>query len=150
MASSLIDLCCKIKANLIICTTNHTVEEIRAFEQIASQNDFGIVYAPNLTIEINLLLAFTRKLAAVFGGGNYEIIERHPSVKPIPTATSRIIAQATGQEDIPIHSIRLDGYVGIHELIVTDGVERITICHESLSREAFAKGALTAAEFISG
>lgn len=150
MATALIELCCKIKSNLIICTTNHTVEEIGAFEQKANQNSIGIVYAPNLTIGINLLLEFTRKLSSVFGEAGFEIIEKHPSKKPIPTATSRIIAQATSREDIPIHSIRLDGYVGVHELIVTDGIERLTICHESISREAFAKGALTAARFIQG
>ena len=150
MAQPLLNLCSEIHCNLVVCTTNHTPEEIGCFGQIAEQQEIGVVYAPNLTIGINLLLDFTKKLSNVLDDFQYEIIERHPTNKPIPTATSRIIAETINKEKIPIHSMRMEGYVGVHELVATDGVERITIRHESLSRAAFAKGALIAAKFVKG
>lgn len=148
MAIPLLSLCSELHCNLVVCTTNHTPEEIGCFGQIAEQQGIGVVYAPNLTIGINLLLDFAKKLSNVLDGFQYEIIERHPTNKPIPTATSRIIAETVNKENIPIHSMRMEGFVGVHELVATDGVERITIRHESLSRAAFAKGALIAADFI--
>lgn len=150
LALPLLELCGKIKSNLVICTTNHSAEEIGRFEQLAEHKAFGVVYAPNLTIGINLMLDFVKKISNVFDGFKYEVIERHPGNKPMPTATARIIAEAIDQENIPIHSVRMDGYIGVHELIATDGIERIMIQHESLSRSAFAKGALTAAKFLKG
>ena len=150
MAVSLLELCINLKCNLVVCTTNHSTEEIQWFEKAAEKNSFGVVYAPNLTIGINLLLEFTRKLAAVYEDARFEIIEKHPENKPIPTATSQIISQVTGRECVPIHSVRLNGYVSVHELIVTNGTERVILSHEAISREAFAKGALSAARFILG
>lgn len=150
MAISLLELCKELKCNLVVCTTNHSAEEVQQFEQIAEKNSFGVVYAPNLTLGINLLLEFTRKLSIVYSDAKFEIIEKHPENKPIPTATSQIISQATGKENVPIHSVRLNGYIGVHELIISDGIERLIISHESLSREAFANGALSAARFVLG
>lgn len=150
MAMSLLELCGKIKSNLVICTTNHTLEEVGRFEQMAEQEGVGVVYAPNLTLGINLLLDFAKTMSNVLNDFQYEVIEMHPSNKPKPTATARIITEAINKESIPIHSVRMEGYIGFHELIATDGVERITIRHESLSRAAFAKGALIAAKFIRG
>lgn len=148
MAIPLIELCGRIKSNIVICTTNHSLEEIGKFEQVANNFKIGVVYAPNLTIGINLLLDFAKKLSRIFEGFNYEIIEKHPSNKPKPTATARIIAETVDQADVPIHSVRMEGYVGVHELIATDGIERLTLKHESLDRRAFAKGALVAAGFL--
>lgn len=148
MAIQLLNFCGKINSNLVICTTNHSIEEISQFQYWAANKKIGVVYCPNLTIGINLLTEFTKKISKVFSNFDFEIIEKHPKDKKKPTATAKILAQNTGKDDISIHSIRMGGYIGYHQLIATDGIERITITHESLSREAFANGAILAAEFI--
>ena len=150
MAFPLIKLCGTVHADLIICTTNHSIEEISKFEYLAEIYDIGIAYCPNLTVGINLLMDFTKKVSQVCPDFNFEIIEKHPSDKRKPTATAQMISELIGQEEVPIHSVRLDGYVGVHEMIATNGVERITLSHESLSRQAFANGAILAAEFLRG
>lgn len=147
-ALPLIDLCGKIKSNLVICTTNHSVEDIANFKSKANDYGIGIVYCPNLTVGINLLMDFVAKIAKVLPNFDFEITECHPKDKGKPTATARMISQYINRSETPIHSIRMNGYVGIHEVICTDGVERITVKHESLSRQAFANGAILAAEFI--
>ena len=148
MATPLIHFCGAIGANCVICTTNHAVEEISHFQSLANELGIGIIYAPNLTIGINLLMDFAAKIGKVLSDFNFEIIEKHPIDKAPPTMTARLIAQAINRENIPIHSVRLDGYVGVHEVLATNGAEKISIEHESFSRQAFANGAIEAARFI--
>lgn len=148
MALPLIEFCGKIGANLVLCTTNHTVEEISLFREMAHSLGVGIVYAPNLTVGVNLLMEFVKKIANVLPDFDFEIIEKHPKDKAKVTATARMISQAINRGEVPIHSVRMNGYVGVHQVISTNGDERITITHESLTRRAFANGAILAAEFI--
>ncbi len=148
MAFPLIELCGNLKANLVICTTNHSIEEISKFQDLSEKLNIGVVYAPNLTVGINLLMDFVKRLSKVFPDFDFEIIERHPKDKAPVTTTARMISQAIDKEDVPIHSVRLNGYVGVHEVTASNGYEKITIEHESFSRMAFANGALLAAEYI--
>lgn len=41
----------------------------------------GIVYAPNLTVGVNLLMEFVKKIANVLPDFDFEIIEKHPRIK---------------------------------------------------------------------
>ncbi|MDD3926832.1 MAG: dihydrodipicolinate reductase C-terminal domain-containing protein, partial [bacterium] len=50
--------------------------------------------------------------------------------------------------EIGMHSVRGGGVVGSHEVMFLNNNDKITISHESFSREAFADGAITAARFI--
>lgn len=144
----LVDLCCRTKTNLVICPTDFHEREIEYIKNKAITNSIGLVFASTLTSGINLVIDFVERLSKVFPDYRFEIIERHPYNKPSPTKTARYIQQAISREVVPISSIRLDGYVGVHEITATDGYERISITHESFSRTAFVRGALLAAEFI--
>ena len=113
------------------------------------QKQLGAVYAPNLTLGINLLMDFASELSETLPSDfDFEIIERHFKEKSRVTATAKIIAEKIGRDDINISSVRLGGYVGIHEVTCANKNERITIIHESFSRQAFADGAVLAANFI--
>ncbi|MCR5814717.1 MAG: hypothetical protein K6G15_09530 [Desulfovibrio sp.] len=144
----LVDLCCRTKTNLVICPTDFTEDEVEQIKNKVIKNSIGLVFASTLTSGINLVIDFVERLSRVFPDYRFEIIERHPHNKPSPTKTARYIQQAISREEVPISSIRLDGYVGVHEITATDGYERISITHESFSRLAFVRGALLAAEFI--
>lgn len=146
--ASLLEFCGEVGAALILCTTGFSEDETEAIRKRAEELNIGVVYAPNLTIGINLLMRFVSVIAKIFDNVNFEIIERHPKDKPQPTATAKLIREKTGSDGVPIHSVRLDGYVGVHEVIAKINDERMTIVHESLSRRAFASAALTAARFI--
>lgn len=144
----LVDLCSIYKINLVICPNDFNNESISYFKRVAKSSNIGIAYAPTLTVGINLILDFVDKLSAIFPDFSFDIVERHSKSKSEPTRTAEIIKDAINKDDTRIESVRLDGYVGIHEVSAANGIERITIEHESFSRKAFANGALIAAKYV--
>lgn len=142
----LVEMCRRLNKKIVICPTNFTKTQIGEFKKTGKE--IGIVFAPTLTIGINLLIDFAKKVSALFPQFEFEIVERHGKQKARPTATSKIIANEIEQDKVQISSVRLDGYIGIHEVTATNGNERISVIHESLSRNAFVEGALLAASFI--
>lgn len=144
----LAEICQKAGVNLVICTTNFSEEEIEHLKIIGSSKKLGLVYAPNLTLGINLLMEFVAKLSKILPEFDFEIVERHRRDKPRVTTTAKLISKAIARGETPISSVRTGGYVGVHEVTAASEEERITIEHESFSRQAFAKGALLAAEFV--
>ena len=146
----LIDFCVDNGINLVICPTDFSEEQLSIIKNKTYEGGIGTIFAPALTMGINVIMDYVSRLSRVFPDFNFEIIESHPLSKPRPTKTSQYISRSINRENVPVSSIRLDGYVGKHEIICSDGLERITLIHESCSREAFARGALFAARFISG
>ncbi len=146
----LAEICQRINVSLIVCTTNFEGEELDALRNIGEHAKAGLVYAPNLTIGVNLLMLFVEKISKMVPDFDFEIVERHRKDKKKITTTAKLIAQRIERDNVPISSVRLNGYVGVHEVTATNENERITIVHESFSREAFASGALMAARYIVG
>lgn len=146
----LVDICCKYGINLVICPTNITNEQLIDIEKKAVESNIGIVFAPTLTEGINVLINFVKEFSKQHPEFSFEIVEKHGKNKPKPTRTSQIIVNEINREDVSISSIRLNGFVGVHEVIASNGFERITFEHESLSRDAFSNGAMRAARFILG
>lgn len=146
----LFDLCCEVGCNLVICTTNHDEETQKMIKTRAEQGEIGVVYAPNITLGINLLIESTRKLSQLLPDFDFAIMERHRADKAPVTATAQMIANAAENHDVSISYMRAGGYVGVHELTAASENERITIIHESFSRSAFANGAVLAARFLAG
>lgn len=144
----LLEICKKTGAKLVVCTTNHLEEMIIEMEEEVMKNRLGVVYAPNLTLGINILIDFVSTISRILTDFDFEIVEYHFKNKPKVTATADIIAKAIGREEVPISSVRIGGYVGVHEVYCANESERLTIIHESFSRKAFANGAILAANFI--
>lgn len=144
----LVDFCAKNGINLVICPTDFTPEELDYIKNTATEGGIGIMFAPTLTLGINVMMDYLEKISKVFPTFKFEIVEKHPCNKPKPTRTAKYITEIIDREDVPISSVRLDGYVGLHEVICADGLERITLTHETCSRQAFARGALFAAKYI--
>ena len=117
-------------------------------------NNPGVVFAPNVTLGINVLLAALRLVARALPSFDYHITETHHSKKyDIPSGTAKKLAAALEDElpagaDVPIDAVRAGGYVGMHTVLLASDFERLSLTHESFSRRAFVEGALTAAEFI--
>ena len=148
--TQLCDLCCEVGCNLVVCTTNHEESAFEAMQKRANEEQLGIVYAPNITLGINLLIEVTRRLSRLLPDFDFAIMERHRADKAPVTATAQMIANAAEDHDVSISYMRAGGYVGVHELTAASENERITIIHESFSRSAFANGAVLAAHFVAG
>lgn len=144
------EICQAINVSMVICTTNFTSDELQRIKDIGMASEEGVVYAPNLTIGINLLMEFVEKISKMLPDFDFEIIERHRKEKKRVTTTAKLIAERIDREKVPISAVRLNGYVGVHEVTCTNENERLTIVHESFSRNAFANGALMAARYIIG
>jgi 4-hydroxy-tetrahydrodipicolinate reductase len=118
----------------------------------------GAVYAPNVTLGINVLMSLLKTVARALPFFDYQITEMHHSRKmDRPSGTAKRIAETLENElpdipvsHIPINSVRAGGYIGVHEVLAVGEYEKISISHESFSRRAFAQGALMAAEYVIG
>ena len=145
---SLLEICCKYGISLVICPTNFTDIELQYIKETALTNNIGVVFAPTLTVGVNMLIDFVTKFSSLFTDFDFAIVEKHGKNKSKPTKTAEIIKDSIYRKSADILSVRLDGYVGVHEVIATNDTECITIKHESFSRKAFVNGALVAADFI--
>jgi 4-hydroxy-tetrahydrodipicolinate reductase len=78
-----------------------------------------------------------------------EIVEMHHDGKrDKPSGTAKLTAQritaAGGPANVPIHSVRLPGFVAQQDTIFGGPGETLTIRHDSTSRESFADGIVLA------
>ena len=137
--------------------------------------DIAIVFAPNMSVGVNLCLKLLQLAAEVLGDEvDIEIIEAHHRHKidaPSGTALAmgEVVAQAlgrdpkecavygregrTGERDpktIGFETIRAGDIVGDHTVMFAGIGERIEITHKASSRMTFAKGAVRAAGWLDG
>ncbi|AWI10094.1 4-hydroxy-tetrahydrodipicolinate reductase [Ereboglobus luteus] len=157
---------------LIIGTTGHTDTEKKALLVEAAK--IPCVWSGNYSIGVNLLFALTRRATAVLGADyDTEVIEMHHRFKKdAPSGTAarlleiileerKLAADAvrhgregiTGertQSEIGMHSLRGGDVIGDHTVMFAGLGERIELTHKASDRAIFARGALRAAEWITG
>lgn len=149
----------KMNVKIVMGTTGFTkFEEAKLFSLI-TKNKCGMIYAPNITRGVNTMMFLTELASKILGNYDIEIIEMHhkrkldsPSGTAIKIARelkeSRSLLSAKKPADIPISSVRAGGIVGNHKVMLVGENDMIEITHQSFSRDAFAEGALYAANFI--
>ncbi len=152
----------RMKVNIVIGTTGFSRLGLKKLFVLASAHRNGIVYAPNITLGVNVLMLLTNLAANILNNYDFQITDiHHKYKKDIPSGTARKIAAeiekglaASGNTDVnmqvPITSIRAGGVVGKHEVMIIGEDDKIEISHESFSRRAFARGALSAIRFVRG
>lgn len=150
----------RMKVNMVIGTTGFSVLDLNRIETLAYNNHIGIVYAPNITPGVNVLMILTKLASILLNNYDFQISEiHHKNKKDIPSGTAVKIANEiksgllyAGKDipeaGIPINSVRAGGVVGKHEVLIVGEDDRITISHESFSRKVFALGAIHAINFI--
>ena len=157
----------------VLGTTGLTPDERQAVAEAA--RTIPIVWAPNMSLGVNILLDLVRRAAAALDTGyDIEIVEmHHRHKKDAPSGTALGLAEAAargrgvsldrvavyGREgmvgerpcgEIAVHALRGGDVVGDHTVIFAADGERIELAHKASNREAFAKGALTAACWLRG
>ncbi len=135
----------------VVGTTGWTEEDRLSFADQCDEAEIGALIVPNFAIGAVLMIRFAeeavRHLSAV------EIIEMHHAAKrdaPSGTAllTANRIGTAGGPSHVPIHSVRLPGFVAHQEVIFGGVGETLTIRHDANDREAFASGIVLAARRV--
>jgi len=127
--------------HVVIGTTGF---DLSALGELSGANVF---VAPNFAIGAVLMMQFAARAARHMARA--EIIELHHDGKldrPSGTAarTAQLMREASGDEEIPIHSVRLPGLVAHQEVILGDIGQTLTIRHDSIDRESFMPGVLLA------
>lgn len=146
-------------AGLVIGTTGFSKTDLLRMMVLAKKNGSGILYAPNITLGVNVMMLLSNIAARILTDYDFEITEAHHKFKKdSPSGTALKIAdeiekglESSGVEvgeTIPIHAIRAGGIVGRHQLMIAGEDDKIEIVHESFSRKAFAAGALKGIRFI--
>lgn len=156
------------KVNVVVGTTGFTHEQQALMEKAIKENGIAAVISPNFSIGVNVFWGLLAEAAKRLEDYDIEIIEAHHNQKkdaPSGTAVkaAEIISNTLGgkefiygrhglsprQKEICIHAVRGGDIVGDHTVLFAGDGERIEIKHQAHSRQAFAKGAVKAAVWIS-
>lgn len=161
--------CVGRKIPLVIATTGHTDAQKAEIEEAA--HDTAILFAPNMSLVVNVLFKLVRLTAETLKGKGFdtEIVERHHRFKkdsPSGTAVhfAEIIREAMGggrfvhgreglvgerqPDEIGVHAVRGGDNVGEHTIIFTTLGETLELVHKGHNRDSYARGALLAAKFL--
>jgi 4-hydroxy-tetrahydrodipicolinate reductase len=168
-----LDVCRTAGRSIVIGTTGFSDEAKRQIE--AAAQDISVVFAPNMSVGVNLCLKLLDMAARVLGDEvDIEIIEAHHRHKvDAPSGTAlrmgEVVANALGRDlkecavygregqtgererkTIGFETIRAGDIVGEHTVMFADIGERVEICHKASSRMTFANGAARAAAWLGG
>jgi 4-hydroxy-tetrahydrodipicolinate reductase len=158
----------------VVGTTGFSEIDIKTVARMAESKGVPCLIAPNFSIGANLMMKFAAE--AVLSFDYAEIIERHHENKkdaPSGTAvkTAEMMAAARANKplsvvpterhnvegtrggvlgNVPIHAVRMPGYVANQDVVLGGCGETLTISHETTSRECFIPGVLLAARAVRG
>jgi 4-hydroxy-tetrahydrodipicolinate reductase len=162
--------CRQHQVNMVIGTTGLTAAE--KAELHAASQEIAIVFAPNMSVGVNVTLKLLQMAAQALPTYDIEIVEMHHRHKvDAPSGTARqmgeVIAASldrdlstcaiygregmTGERDpstIGFSTLRGGDVVGEHTVIFAGMGERVEISHKASNRETFAQGAVQAARFL--
>ena len=156
----------KRKLPLVIATTGLTAEEQAEVDKAVQT--VPVFQSANMSLGVALVAALAKIAAKALPDANIEIVEAHHNRKlDVPSGTALLLADAIKSErpqstynigrhengkrtpeEIGIHSLRLGGEVGMHEIHFATGTQVITLKHQAQTRALFAEGALSAAAFL--
>ncbi len=167
-----LEICRKAGRAIVIGTTGFSAEQKQQIE--AAAKEIPVVFAPNMSVGVNLCLKLLDMAARVMGNEvDIEVIEAHHRHKvDAPSGTAlrmgEVVAEALGRNldecavygregqtgerprgEIGFETIRAGDIVGEHTVMFADIGERVEITHKASSRMTFANGAARAAAWLS-
>ncbi|MCT6807550.1 MAG: 4-hydroxy-tetrahydrodipicolinate reductase, partial [Bombilactobacillus sp.] len=144
----------------IVGTSGLTPEQTKKLQAIAQKEKVGGIIVPNFGLSAVLLMKFAQEAARYFPDA--EVIEMHHADKrdaPSATAiaTAKLIAENRNSENcsqtendsqargadydgVPVHSVRLPGYIAHEQVLFGGPGEALTIRQDSFSRSSFMQG----------
>lgn len=154
----------------VVSGTTAWLERLEEAKAVCSATKGAFFYASNFSIGVNIFFALNKYLAEMMN--NYPAYEptmeeiHHTQKLDAPSGTGITLAEgllekiarkshwvnraATAPEELALVSQRIDPAPGTHSVAYNSEVDTIEITHTAHSRIGFAKGALSAAEWIVG
>jgi 4-hydroxy-tetrahydrodipicolinate reductase len=158
---------------MVIGTTGFDEKGLAQISEASSK--IPIVFAPNMSVGVNLLLKVLHDIASVLDEDyDIDIVEtHHRHKKDAPSGTAlkmaQVVAAGRGRDldevgvftrhgiigerkrgEIGVQTLRIGDVVGEHTVIFGTMGERIEITHKASSRDVFARGAVKAALWVAG
>jgi len=167
-----IDYCIENGVSLVLGTTGLTDHQREKLKSASCK--IPILYATNMSVGMNVLFSLVGKVASMLGSEyDVEIVEQHHRFKKDAPSGSALtlaenICRETGRAPeavvngrhgkdalrqkgtIGMHAVRAGDITGIHSVIFGTLGETVTLNHTAGNRDTFVRGALRAAEWISG
>jgi 4-hydroxy-tetrahydrodipicolinate reductase len=168
-----LDICRRHGKRMVIGTTGFS--DAQKQQIAAAAAEIGVVFAPNMSVGVNLCLKLLDMAARVLGDTvDIEVIEAHHRHKvDAPSGTAlrmgEVVAAALGRDlkdcavygregitgprarkTIGFETIRAGDIVGEHTVMFAAEGERVEITHKASSRMTFASGAARAAAWLMG
>jgi 4-hydroxy-tetrahydrodipicolinate reductase len=166
-----LEFCAQHHKKIVIGTTGFSVAELKIINNYSQQ--IPIVFAPNMSIGVNLTLKLLEQTTKIIGNdSDIEIVEAHHRYKvDAPSGTAlkmgEVIANTLGRDlkecaiygregieavrdktTIGFSTVRGGDVVGEHTAFFFMDGERIEITHKASSRMTFASGAVKAAIWL--
>ena len=166
-----LEACKQAGVKHVIGTTGFTAEQ--KAQIAAAAKEIAIVFAPNMSVGVTLLINLVEQAAKVLNDGyDVEVVEMHHRHKvDAPSGTALRLGEAaalglgqdlkdcaiyaregvTGEREagkIGFATLRGGDVVGDHTVVFAGIGERVEITHKASSRATFALGALRAAKFL--
>lgn len=157
--------------NLVIGTTGINENQLEWLDSNSTDQGLGVIVAPNFALGAVLLIHIAKLISKHFEYA--EIVESHHETKTdSPSGTSIAIAQALisersttflrpqpERENLPgsrgadhhgvsIHAMRIPGRLAQHELILGAKGQTFSLKHDTVSRECYMPGVLTAVKQV--
>lgn len=167
-----LELCARHGKAMVIGTTGFAADQKARVE---GEDSIPLVFAPNMSVGVNLCVDLARRAAALLGETvDVEILEAHHRMKKdAPSGTALQLGEAvasslgrdlnevavygregvSGERDratIGFATVRAGDIVGEHTVLFAGNGERIEITHKASSRMTFASGAVRAAAWVVG
>lgn len=154
----------------VVCGTTGWLDELPQVKAQCLEKHQAFLYASNFSIGVNIFFELNRRLAelmapqSAYGVSMEEI--HHTQKKDAPSGTAITLAEqilekvpgkkgwvneeSTDPAQLAIISKRINPAPGTHTITYSSPIDDITITHTAHSREGFAAGAVTAAEWLKG
>jgi 4-hydroxy-tetrahydrodipicolinate reductase len=169
---TVLPICIDRRLPLVVATTGHSAPQRREIEAAAGHT--ALLLAPNMSLVVNVLFKLVQEAARALKdkGFDAEIIERHHRFKkdsPSGTALhfAKVIQDVWGDDfvtrhgreglvgerparEIGMHAVRAGDNVGEHTIIFSTLGETMELVHKGHTRDAYVRGALSAAKFLAG
>ena len=158
------------KKAIVIGTTGFDDAGVAAIT--AAAKTIPVVFAPNMSVGINVMLKVVADIARLVPNYDIEIVElHHNQKKDAPSGTAaklfQVICEALGRNpaktgvygregiigartknEIGVLAVRAGDIVGDHTVYFAGSGERIEVTHRAHSRDTLASGALVAAQWV--
>jgi len=155
----------------LVVGTTKWFDHLQEIETLVKEKNGSLIYAPNFSLGMNLFFKICEHAAVImnkfddYDPGGFE--SHHNRKADAPSGTAKKLARLLidnidrkekavfhlgdkkiRPEELHFTSLRTGSIPGTHQIIFDSEPDTITLTHTARSRQGFAAGALTAAEWI--